>query len=56
MFEYWIDLTMGLMALEVGRQYRHRNNHMPMHTSVRTGHQYMLELINEHPDRLFNKI
>ena len=27
-----------------------------MHTSIRTGHQYMLELINDHPDRLFNKI
>ena len=56
MFEYWIDLTMGLMALELGRQYLHRNNRMSMHTSVKTGHQYMLELINEHPDRLFNKI
>ncbi|KAL5542292.1 hypothetical protein UlMin_010002 [Ulmus minor] len=27
-----------------------------MHTSIRTGHQYMLELLNQHPDRMFNKI
>ena len=26
------------------------------HTSIRTGHQYMLELLNQHPDRMFNKI
>ena len=55
-FEYWVDMTLGLMALELGRQYLNRHNLMPMHTSVRKGHQYMLKLINEHSDRLFNKI
>ena len=55
-FEYWVDMTLSFMALELGRQYLDHNNCMPMHTSVRTGHQYMLELMNEHPNRLFNKI
>ena len=55
-FEYWVDMTLGLMALELGHQYLNRIDRMPMHTSVRTGHQYMLELLNEHADRVFNKI
>ena len=44
------------MTLELGHQYLNRINHMPMHTSMRTSHQHMLELLNEHLDRLFNKI
>ncbi|KAL5582016.1 hypothetical protein UlMin_014458 [Ulmus minor] len=55
-FECLIDLTLGLMALNEGQRYVNRIQRMPMHTSIRTGHQYMLELINDHPDRLFNKI
>ena len=55
-FECLIDLTLGLMALNEGQRYVNHIQRMPMHTSIRTGHQYMLELINDHPDRLFNKI
>ncbi|KAL5580016.1 hypothetical protein UlMin_012458 [Ulmus minor] len=55
-FECLIDLTLGLMALNEGQRYVNRIQRMPMHTSIRTGHQYMMELINDHPDRLFNKI
>lgn len=55
-FEIWVDMTLGLLAFELGLRYIERRNRMPMHTSVRTGHQYMLELINEHLDKLFNKI
>ena len=49
-------MTLGFMALDLGQWYLNRIERMPMHTSMRTGHQYMLELLNEHPDRLFNKI
>ena len=55
-FRCLIDLTLGLMALNEGQQYMNRFQRMPMHTSIRMGHQYMLELINDHPDKLFNKI
>lgn len=55
-FECFVDVTLGLMAVDLGQRYLNRIDRMPMHTSVRSGHQYMLELINEHPDRLFNKI
>ena len=55
-FECFVDMMLGLMAIELGHRYLNRIDCMPMHTSVRTGHQYMLELLNEHPNRLFNKI
>ena len=55
-FECLIDLTLGLMALNEGQRYLNRIQRMSMHTSIRIGHQYMLKLINDHPDRLFNKI
>ena len=55
-FECFIDVTLAIMELELGHRYLNRIDHMPMHKSVRTGHQYMLELLNEHPDKLFNKI
>ena len=51
-FESLIDLSLGLMALNEGQRYLNRIQRMPVHTSIRSGHQYMLELINEHPDRL----
>ena len=41
-FEYLVNMTLGLMALELGHQYLNRIDCIPMHTSVRTGHQYML--------------
>ncbi|KAL5581833.1 hypothetical protein UlMin_014275 [Ulmus minor] len=44
------------MALNMGQRYLNRIERLPMHTSIRTGHQYMLELLNQHPDRIFNKI
>ena len=55
-FECLIDLTLGLMALNEGQRYLNRIQRMLMHTLIRTGHQYMLELINDHPDKLFKKI
>ena len=55
-FMYLVDMTLGLMALELGHQYLNYIDCIPTHTSMRKGHQYMLELLNEHPDRLFNKI
>ena len=42
-------MTLGMMKFQLGRLYLNRIDRMPMHTSVRTRHQYMLEL-------LFNKI
>ena len=50
------DETLGMFALGVGQQHLNGVEHMPMHTLVRFGHQYMLELINEHLEMLFNKI
>ena len=55
-FGYFIDMALGLLALELGQQHLNHIDCISMHTLVRTCHQYMLELLNEHPDRLFNKI
>ncbi|KAL5565312.1 hypothetical protein UlMin_028476 [Ulmus minor] len=44
------------MALNMGQRYLNRIERLPMHTSIKTGHQYMLELLNQHLDRMFNKI
>ncbi|KAL5554275.1 hypothetical protein UlMin_041676 [Ulmus minor] len=55
-FELFVDMTLGYMALNMGQRYLNRIERLPMHTSIRTGHQYMLELLNQHPDRMFNKI
>ena len=55
-FECFVDMTLGMMAIELGHWYLNRIDRMFMHTYVRTGHQYMLELLNEHPNRFFNKI
>ncbi|KAL5541366.1 hypothetical protein UlMin_042457 [Ulmus minor] len=55
-FELFVDMTLGYMALNMGQRYVNRIERLPMHTSIRTGHQYMLELLNQHPDRMFNKI
>ena len=55
-FDCFVDMMLGLMALELGHRYLNCIDRMPMHTYVRMGYQYMLELFNEHPDRLFNKI
>ena len=56
MFKCFVDVTLGMMALELGHRYLNRIDHMPMHKYVRTGHQYILELLYEHLDMLFNKI
>ncbi|KAL5578857.1 hypothetical protein UlMin_011299 [Ulmus minor] len=55
-FEMFVDMTLGYMALNMGQRYLNRIERLPMHTSIRTGHEYMLELLNQHPDRMFNKI
>ena len=55
-FELFVDMMLGYMTLNMGQRYLNRIERLPMHTSIRTGHQYMLELLNQHPDRMFNKI
>lgn len=56
MFKLFVDMTLGYMALNMGQRYLNHIERLPMHTSIRTSHQYMLELLDQHPDRMFNKI